>query len=173
MWFYYIKKPINHFITFNFFGISTQKLYLGYYLLFNVYLILLDGTRDTKLSKAICSLDKEEPTKQAQADFDYNITGLDNDKQYQSFEINDSEEIVGIPENKTLLDPVKTEQAINSSELLDYSLEVNKEKLPIYFKTESIEGNYDDKGKFKILGTVEEEIPSEMDFTMELYTFLK
>ena len=162
-------NPINHFITFNFFGITTQKLYLGYYFFFDVYLILLDGTRDTKLSKAICSLDKEvEPTKQAQADFNCNITGLDNDKQYQSFEIYDSEEIVGIPENKTLLDPVKTEQAINSSELPDYSLEENKEKLPIYFKTESIEENYDDKGKFKILGTVEEEIPSEIDFTMEL-----
>ena len=162
-------NPINHFITFNFFGISTQKLYLGYYFFFNVYLILLDGRRDTKISKAICSLDKEvEPTKQAQADFSCNITGLDNDKQYQSFEIYDSEDIVGIPENKTLLDPVKTEQAINSSELPDYSLEENKEKLPIYFKTESIEGNYDDKGKFKILGAVEQEIPSEMDFTMEL-----
>ena len=63
-----------------------------------------------------------------------------------------------IPKDKTLLDPFKTAQAIKDSKLLDYSLDESKEKLPIFFKTESIIGNYNEKGEFKILGSVEDKI---------------
>ena len=45
-------------------------------------------------------------------DFDCNITGLDETKEYKSFILNRTDDIVGIPKDETLLDPVKTEEAI-------------------------------------------------------------
>ena len=163
-------NPSAHFITFNFFGITTQKIVNGYEFYFELYLILEDGTKDTELTKALCSLDKDvDPTnKQAQADFNCSISNLNENQKYLSFEIYGSEEIAGIPEDKTLLDPIKTEQAIKDGKLLDYSLDENKEKLPIFFQTESIVGNYNEKGEFKILGSVEEKIETDMEFTIEL-----
>ena len=53
------------------------------------------------------------------------IVDLDDGKEYKSFEIHDSEQIAGIPEDKTLLDPVKTAEAISNGQLLDYSDEEN------------------------------------------------
>ena len=37
----------------------------------------------------------------------FRIIDLDEDKEYKSFETHDSEQISGIPEDKTLLDPDK------------------------------------------------------------------
>ena len=54
---------------------------------------------------------------QKQADLDYKIIDLDENKEYKSFEI---QQIAGIPEDKTLLDPDKTAEAIsNGQQLLD------------------------------------------------------
>ena len=58
----------------------------------------------------------------------------DEDKEYKSFETHDSEQIAGIPEDKTLLDPDKTAEAIsNGQQLLDYSDEDNKHTYQAYF----------------------------------------
>ena len=163
-------NPSAHIITFYFFGITTQKIFKGYEFYFELYLILEDGAKDAELTKALCTLDKDvDPAnKQAQTDFSCSISNLNENQNYQSFEIYASEEIAGIPTDKTLLDPIKTAQAIRDGKLLDYSLEENKEKLPIFFKTESIVGNYTEKGQFKILGSVEEKIEEDMEFTIEL-----
>ena len=68
---------------------------------------------------------------QKQAGLDYKIIDLDKDKKYKSFEI---EQIAGIPEDKTLLDPDKTAETIsNGQQLLDYSDEENKYTYPAYF----------------------------------------
>ena len=53
----------------------------------------------------------------------FRIIDLDEDKGYKSFETHDSEQIAGIPEDKTLLD--KTAEAISNGQLLDYSDEEN------------------------------------------------
>ena len=51
---------------------------------------------------------------------DYKIIDLDEDKEYKSFETHDSEQSAGIPEDKTLLDPDQTAEAIsNGQQLLD------------------------------------------------------
>ena len=50
----------------------------------------------------------------------FRIIDLDEDKEYKSFEIHDSEQIAGIPEDKTLLDPDQTAETIsNGQQLLD------------------------------------------------------
>ena len=62
----------------------------------------------------------------------FRIIDLDEDKEYKSFEAHDSEQIAGIPEDKTLLD--KTAEAIsNGQQLLDYSDEDNKYTYQAYF----------------------------------------
>ena len=64
----------------------------------------------------------------------FRIIDLDEDKEYKSFETHDSEQIAGIPEDKTLLDPDKTAEAIsNGQQLLDYSDEDNKYTYQAYF----------------------------------------
>ena len=163
-------NPTDHFITFYFFGITTEKISKGYEFYFELYLILEDGTKDTELTTALCSLDKDaDPAnKRAQADFSCRISNLKENQIYLSFEIYGSEAIAGIPGDKTLLDPIKTAQAIKDGKLLDYSLDENKEKLPIFFKTESIVGNYTEEGQFKIIGSVDEKVEADMEFTIEL-----
>ena len=62
----------------------------------------------------------------------FRIIDLDEDKEYKSFETHDSEQIAGIPEDKTLSD--KTAEAIsNGQQLLDYSDEDNKHTYQAYF----------------------------------------
>ena len=64
---------------------------------------------------------------------DYKIIDLDEDKGYKSFETHDSEQIAGIPEDKTLLD--KTAEAIsNGQQLLHYSDEDNKYTYQAHFQ---------------------------------------
>ena len=60
----------------------------------------------------------------------FRIIDLDENKEYKSFEI---QQIAGIPEDKTLLDPDKTAEAIsNWQQLLDYSDEDNKHTYQAY-----------------------------------------
>ena len=59
------------------------------------------------------------------ADLDCKIIDLDKDKEYTFFEIHNSEQIADIPEDKTLLGPDKTAEAISNGQLLDYSDEEN------------------------------------------------
>ena len=61
----------------------------------------------------------------------FRIIDLDEDKEYKSFETHDSEQIAGIPEDKTLSD--KTAEAISNGQLLDYSDEDNKYTYQAYF----------------------------------------
>ena len=44
----------------------------------------------------------------------FRIIDLDEDKVHKSFEIHDSKQIAGIPEDKTLLDPDQTAEAISN-----------------------------------------------------------
>ena len=56
---------------------------------------------------------------------DYKIIDLDKDKEYTFFEIHNSEQIADIPEDKTLLGPDKTAEAISNGQLLVFSDEEN------------------------------------------------
>ncbi|MBR4634367.1 hypothetical protein IKO50_05510, partial [bacterium] len=165
----FIFNPTSHFITFYFFGI-TQPITASYQIIKELYLILSGGVMDNTLSKTICTLDQavDSEGKQDQADFSCKISDLDETKTYVYFELYDSEFIVGIPDDEVLLNPVKTQEAIEAGNLTDYSLEENKNKLPTYFEVESINGAVPEEGEFTITGTVDQEITEENKFTLEL-----
>ena len=166
----FVFNPTSHFITFNFYGITTQPIIASYQFIIELYLILSGGVMDTTLSEATCTLDQavDPDGKQAQADFSCKIPDLDETKTYESFELYDSEFIVGIPDDEVLLNPVKTQEAIEVGTLTDYSLEENKNKLPIYFQTESNNEVVSEEGEFTIVGTVNQEITEEIKFTLQL-----
>ena len=165
----FIFNPTSHFITFYFFGI-TQPITASYQIIKELYLILSGGVMDNTLSKTICTLDQavDSEGKQDQADFSCKISDLDETKTYVYFELYDSEFIVGIPDDEVLLNPVKTQEAIEVGTLTDYSLEENKNKLPIYFQTESNNEVVSEEGEFTIVGTVNQEITEEIKFTLQL-----
>ncbi len=154
-------------ITFNFFGLTTEKIEKETEITLMVYLLLEGGVREPTLSKAVCNLDKEvNPSKgQAQADFTCKIAGLDKTKVYKSFELSQSDFIVGIPAKKSLLDPVKTAEAIEKKEIIDFSIPKNKEKVPVLFTPDSIDGSTcPEKGEFTITGTVDATIEKKIEF---------
>ena len=142
-----------------------------------LFLILGDGTMDTNPIEVKCILN--EPVtlegEQAQDDFECNITGLNEAQEYKSFKLYDSENIAGIPEDEILLNPVKIEETIKNGTLLDYSLEENKNKLPIYFDTETIlliNGTYSPEGQYiNIEGNIKLTYPK--NYTAECCTLPK
>ena len=160
----------NNSISFKFFGITTQSLPAGYVFYIDLYLILSDDQKDTQLSTAECYLPEEVNThnEQKQAEFDCKIVELDQGKEYKSFEIHKSEQIAGIPEDETLLDPVKTAEAIKNGTLLDYSKEENKKNYPAYFSAYAMNPAVTEDGNFTIRGYLNQEIEEDVEFTLHL-----
>lgn len=122
-------RQINHFlyqnqqIKFDFFGLASQSLEINYEFIFYIFLIS-GGVKETSLKEAKCVLGEgvtlPSGEKLAQAQFGCSVSGLE--KEYSSIEISYSDEIAGIPDDDTLLDPVKTEEAIQKNELTDFSV---------------------------------------------------
>jgi len=132
-------RQINHFefkkeskqITFDFFGLTTQKIETVARITLLVNLMLEGGKLDPMLSEAKCNVKEGiEPSGdkgKVQAEYTCTIANLDDTKEFISLELSSSEDIAGIPEDKILLDPVKTEKAIKQGLILDFSLEENGE----------------------------------------------
>ena len=172
-------RQINHFefkkeskeITFDFFGLTTQKIETGARITLLVNLMLEGGKLDPMLSEAKCNVKEGiEPSGdkgKVQAEYTCTIANLDDTKEFISLELSSSEDIAGIPEDKILLDPVKTEKAIKQGLILDFSLEENKNKLPIMFTPSSIDGSkcYE-KGELTIVGQIDGEIESTLNFNI-------
>ena len=153
----FIYNLIDSQITFKLFVITTKPLTKGDKIYVYLYLILKDGTIENKLSKAICTLDENaNPNNSAvQADFSCKIDGLD--KQYVTFLLNNSDELVGIPKEETLINPVKTADAIKKGNLKDFSKKENK--VPPLFGPKLINGTTcSELGEFKITGTFNDTI---------------
>ena len=65
------------------------------------------------------------------------------------------------------MNPVKTDEYISNKLLLNYTEEVNEEKLPILFTPSAIDGSsYQEKGEFKISGAVSETITTKIQFNI-------
>ena len=88
----------------------------GYVLCVELYLILSDDQTDANLVTVEYYLPEEvnSSNEKKQADFYCKIIDLDEDKEYKFFEIHDSEQIAGIPEDKTLLKLQKLFQMYNN-----------------------------------------------------------
>ena len=118
-------------IMFKFFGLTTKAIKKGFQFPLFLHLMLENGDLDPTLSQATCTLgeDINPQDGQAQADFNCELDEFDSTKTYKSFELSHTDFIAGVPEDKTLLDPVKTAEAIEKGLLLDFSVEENKSKL--------------------------------------------
>ena len=157
-------------IMFKFFGLTTQKIQQGFQITLFLHLKLENGNLDQALSQATCTLSEEvNPTNgQSQADFDCEINEFDTTKAYKSFELSHTDDVAGIPEDKTLLDPVQTAEAIDKGLLLDFCVEKNKSKLPVIFTPSSIEeSSCYENGEFKITGTTNTKIESKIQFDLK------
>ena len=159
-------------IKFFFYGLTTKPLIKGKIIYLFVNLILEDDTVDPALSEAICTLDESVNStvdqEQVQADFSCNIT-LNETKKYKSFRLNHTNHVVGIPKNETLLNPVKTDEAIEKENLTDYSKKENKNKCPPLFIPELIDGtSCSEEGEFKITGSLKTEIEKDIEFTLPM-----
>ena len=163
-------------ITFNFTGLTTETMVENTTIDLYVFLITEDDKLDSILTKATCLLNetvnvnKTSEETQAQADFICEITGLDPNKNYKSLELNSSDFIVGIPNNKTLLDPVKTDEAIKDNKLPDHRK--NKFLLPIKFTpklTKPVDASIcSEKGEFIIVGDIDKEIQKPIEFKLPI-----
>ncbi|MBR4496345.1 MAG: hypothetical protein IKP12_04370, partial [Acholeplasmatales bacterium] len=156
-------------ITFNFYGLTTKPLNKGINISLFIYLILEDGTIEPTLREANCSLNEEvnKVEKITQADFSCEIIGLNSTKPYKSFELSNSNNISGIPEEGILLDPVKTDEAIEKGDLYNFTNQENK--LPILFIPEIINGSSCEKeGTFKIIGNISGEIENKIEFNIPI-----
>ena len=161
----------DNIITFDLFTLTKKKLQKGEIIILFIHLIFVDGTIDPILSEAICTLDESvNPiNEQIQADFTCNITGLDKTKEYKSFILNSTDDIVGIPKEETLLDPIKTAEAIEKGYLIDFSKIENKNKFPPLFISESIDGSKcSEEGEFKIIGSLNVEIEKKIEFILPI-----
>ena len=133
-----------------------------------------NGEREDKVRKAICKLEddvKLSEGKSAQADFKCTIEDLELDKEYYSLRFNSSDDVSGVPDDETLLDPVLTKNSIEKKQILDYSIEENKspENIPATFIPDSIEKAACDKdGIFLIKGSLSEKIDNELSFKIPL-----
>ena len=160
-------------ITFKFFGLTTRNLEEGFEIKLLVNLINIKGEREENNTEITCKLEKSvtvEEGESSQADFKCELTGLDKEIEYYSLRLNSSSFVTNIPENdEILLDPILTEKAINNRELLDYSDEKNKNKIPITFTFTKIDQSSCSRdGSFIIEGTSSEDIQGLSTFNLPL-----
>ena len=156
-------------ITFLFYGMISKNLQKGYIIEIEVKLIV-DGYKKENTRIANCLLNKDviiQNNIPIQGDFIctiYDVTGNIN-----SFEFYSSKYISGIPENKILLNPETTKKYIIIGEIVDYSVEENKEKIIPNFYSESINNNNcNEKGTFKIEGKLNTDLNDDLNFEFPL-----
>ncbi len=163
-------------IYFKFFGLTTKVLPEEFKEI-SIYVILIEnGTKpEEEEIEATCIIDEKSTVNvsigQVQVKYDCSISNLDKNKNYTSLKFNSSEEINSIPENETLLDPVKTEKAINQSIIIDYSIP-EKQNLTVKFKPRPKPINAttcSEKGEFKIVGDIDQNITEPFNFTVPVF----
>ena len=167
----YFKYNINTSqITFDLYALTLKQLNKGYKIKLFLYLIFDDEIIDSSLSEATCTLHESvKPINTlTQADFDCVINGLDKETKYKSIELNSSDYLIAIPQEKILLDPVKTNESIENGDLIDYSISKNSNKNQPLFIPELIDGtSCSESGKYKILGFLNNEIKTKIEFILK------
>ena len=157
----------NGIISFFFYALTTQSIEAGHYVVLLVNLIGANGMEE-ELTEITCTITEAVtlPSGQSmiQANYECKLEGLDQSKGYTSLRLSSSANIVGIPDDETLLNPVLTQQAIENGELKDCSSDPS---VPPTFKVDSLD-NCDDTGNFLIKGALSETKSIAAKFTMPL-----
>ena len=169
-------RQLNHFlnesgkITYDFYSLATKPLEKGYEITMFVNLILMSGEREENATEIKCTLVKDVNPAEGetvQGDFKCSIEGFEDI--YYSFRFNSSDDIAGIPTDETLLDPMLTKEAIERGELLDYSLDGHKNKIPSIFTCSGVqEAKCSENGYFIIEGQLNKEVTVDIKFTIAL-----
>jgi hypothetical protein len=130
----------------------------------------MSGEREEKEREAKCVLQEDsspEDVQNVQVGFKCTISSLT--EKYYALRLIRCNYIAGIPTDEILLNPVLTAQAIERGELLDYSLEENKAKVPALFTSESINSDKcKTDGTISIKGSLSKELENDLKFTVPL-----
>ena len=129
--------------------------------------LIENGVTSEELTEALCYLNEDVvvENEMKQATFNCNIENIN--KEYSSFVLNSSDDIMGIPDDDVLLNPLLTDAAISKSQLPDYSSKKAAENVPAEFNSDSIDGSgCSTSGKFKINGTFKSELKDDLNFKL-------
>ena len=156
-------------ITFNLYTLITQEILAGEILKLNVNLIGKNGMEE-EAKEVECTLQDDvslEDTESAkQGSFQCKLEGIDETQEYTSLRLNSTDNITGVPEDETLLNPVLTEEAIKNNEIKDCSKDAS---IPPTFYFDSIEkDDCAQSGQFLIKGSLSEEKSIAAKFTIPL-----
>ena len=160
-----------NYITFLFFGMISKDLKKGYQITIEVNLII-NGYQERNSRTAICLLKKDvngNENSPVQGDFNCTILNVGINAGINSFVFNSSKYISGIPEDKVLLNPESTKKYISYGEIIDYSVEKNKQTIIPNFISESINSDEcNEKGIFKIKGKLNSDLDDDLNFELPL-----
>ena len=156
-------------ITFNLYTFITQEILAGEVVKLNVNLIGKNGMEE-EAKEVECALENDVSLEDAetvkQGNFKCNLEGIDETQEYTSLRLNSTDDITGVPEDETLLNPVLTEEAIKNNQIKNCSEDAS---IPPTFYFDSIEkDNCAQNGQFLIKGSLSEEKAIAAKFTIPL-----
>ncbi len=152
-------------LTFNFLGLTTQRLEKDYSIVLIVNLLTLDGAEeDTTDIECILQEDVNvEDGKTLQANFKCEKSELDGD--YIGLKLVRSDDVAGIPtDDDTLINPKLTDDAIAAGLIKNCTADPS---VPPIFDAEKV-GECDESGKFTIEGSLSEDKTITSTFTLSL-----
>lgn len=159
----------NKVIKFLFLGMISYNLTKGHQIMMNVNLIK-NGIEDKNNPKtAICVLKDNIIFTNIPVQGDFSCTILNvSDTNVSSFVFNSSKYIVGIPQDKILLNPKSTEKYISLGKLKDYSKQNNEDFIPIpSFNSTKINDSFcSNYGKFTIFGKLTSNLSNDIVFEL-------
>ena len=168
-------RQINNFlfkegiITFNFFGLTTEKIEKGNIIKLYANLIGINGIEENA-TKFICESQESvnpEIGKSLQVKYICELPGLNESEEYTSLRLNYSNYIVGIPKNnEILLNPYLTAEIIINNEINDCS-KYNSVP-PTFYLNYVDENNCNKNGSFILKGKLSEEKSIVDIFTIPL-----
>ena len=116
----------------------------------------LTETATCKLNEAVSGASED---KQVASDFECSIENIEDAEKVIGLEVLKCDEVSGIPSEPNMTNPAEVDKLIESGEVLDYTLEVNKKSIPPSFKTASITSlGCRSSGVFKLKGKFDKKI---------------
>ena len=129
----------------------------------NVDIIIKNDKNEFISKKAKCILNEEiklsSKDKQIASDFTCSIDNIENPNKIESLELITSDDIMGIPSNPNMTNPIEVDKLIESEEVIDYTLKDNINIIPPIFETNSlISLGCKSTGIFKLKGKFDKKI---------------
>jgi len=170
-------RQMNHFNTsensvfYDFSAFSSENLEKGKQIEMNVN--LEKKNKELLSRKANCILNEDitgaNGENQIAADFNCSIDNVENADQVVGLELISSEDISGIPNILKETNPSENDKLIDLGELLDFSIEENKNNIPPIFKISSFSSiSCKSSGVFSLIGKFNKKITQHFKFNLPL-----